>query len=119
MSFIQKLESLHGQYEDDEQTPSSHMAAKLRSIIEEYKNAQEPFGYFKAEPFGWTDCAETDEGAIALYENPPLSDETVKDAERYRWLRGGGKDLGGEVFMYGYSPKGLDESIDEAMKAKA
>ena len=31
----------------------------------------EPFGYFKAEPFGWTDCAETDEGAIALYEMPP------------------------------------------------
>ena len=31
---------------------------------------QEPFGYFKAEPFGWTDCAETDEGAIALYEAP-------------------------------------------------
>jgi len=32
---------------------------------------QEPFGYFKAEPFGWTDCAETDEGARALYEAPP------------------------------------------------
>lgn len=31
---------------------------------------QEPFGYFKPEPFGWTDCAETDEGAIALYERP-------------------------------------------------
>ncbi|HET8870101.1 MAG TPA: hypothetical protein VFM48_06620, partial [Aquabacterium sp.] len=30
----------------------------------------EPFGYFRAEPFGWTDCAETDEGAIALYERP-------------------------------------------------
>lgn len=30
----------------------------------------EPFGYFKAEPFGWRDCAETDEGAIALYEAP-------------------------------------------------
>lgn len=30
----------------------------------------EPFGYFKAEPFGWTDCAETDEGAVALYERP-------------------------------------------------
>lgn len=30
----------------------------------------EPFGYFKAEPFGWTDCAETDEGAVALYEHP-------------------------------------------------
>ena len=31
---------------------------------------QEPFGYFKAEPFGWTDCAETNEGAIPLYESP-------------------------------------------------
>jgi hypothetical protein len=34
----------------------------------EAQPAQEPFGYFKAEPFGWTDCAETDEGALALYE---------------------------------------------------
>lgn len=32
---------------------------------------QEPLGYFKAEPFGGTDCAESDEGAIALYEAPP------------------------------------------------
>ena len=30
----------------------------------------EPFGYFKAQPFGWTDCAEDDDGAIALYEQP-------------------------------------------------
>lgn len=30
----------------------------------------EPFGYFKAEPFGWTDCAETDDGAVALYQHP-------------------------------------------------
>ena len=34
------------------------------------REEQEPFGYFKAEPFGWTDCAETDEGAKALYETP-------------------------------------------------
>ena len=30
----------------------------------------EPFGYFRAEPFGWTDCAPTDEGARPLYEAP-------------------------------------------------
>lgn len=30
----------------------------------------EPFGYFRAEPFGWTDCAPTAEGAKALYEHP-------------------------------------------------
>lgn len=29
-----------------------------------------PFGYFRAEPFGWTDCSEDAEGAIALYEHP-------------------------------------------------
>ena len=47
--------------------------------------AQEPFGYFKAEPFGWRDCADTDEGAIALYEAPqPQADG--RDAQRYRWL---------------------------------
>lgn len=28
----------------------------------------EPFGYFKAELFGWTDCSETDEGAQPLYD---------------------------------------------------
>ena len=36
-------------------------------------SSAEPFGYFKAEPFGWTDCAETDDGAIALYTAPPAS----------------------------------------------
>ncbi len=42
----------------------------------------EPFGYFKAEPFGWTDCDATDEGAVALYDRPqpaqqPLTDEQL------------------------------------------
>lgn len=32
------------------------------------KRSPEPFGYFRAEPFGWTDCAETDDGAVPLYE---------------------------------------------------
>jgi hypothetical protein len=32
---------------------------------------QEPFGYFNNPALdGWTDCAETDEGAIALYAAP-------------------------------------------------
>lgn len=39
--------------------------------------AQEPFGYFKAEPFGWRDCAETDEGAIALYEAPQPQEDAL------------------------------------------
>ena len=28
----------------------------------------EPFGYFRALPFGWKDCSDKDEGAVALYE---------------------------------------------------
>ena len=45
----------------------------------------EPFGYFRAEPFGWTDCAETDEGAKALYQKPPTAwtpATTPPDTER-------------------------------------
>lgn len=47
---------------------------KCKAAIVEIEKC-EPFGYFKAEPFGWTDCAETDEGAIALYEAPTVQRE--------------------------------------------
>ena len=39
--------------------------------------AMSPFGYFRAEPFGWTDCAESDEGAKPLYEAPPAQEVRV------------------------------------------
>ena len=61
---------------------------------------QEPFGYFKAEPFGWTDCAETDEGAIALYERPqpaqpskPLTDEQIRKWSSYHDIPGTIEDV--------------------------
>ena len=41
----------------------------------------EPLGHFRVEPFGWTDCAKDDEGAIALYERPQevgLTDEEIE-----------------------------------------
>ena len=46
---------------------------------------QEPFGYFKAEPFGWTDCGPDDEGAVALYERPQAQAD-ARDAEQERWM---------------------------------
>ena len=54
----------------------SEMSQRLQDENDEFRAAlaqlkQEPFGYFKAEPFGWTDCAETDDDAKALYEAPP------------------------------------------------
>lgn len=33
----------------------------------------EPFGHFHALPFGWAQCGEHDEGAVALYEHPPTA----------------------------------------------
>ena len=48
-------------------------ARAIESATLEALAKQEPFGYFKATPFGWTDCAETDEGAVALYERPQKS----------------------------------------------
>ena len=51
---------------------------QLRAQVERLQ-ATEPFGYFRAEPMGWTDCAATDEGAIALYERPAASSQTLTD----------------------------------------
>jgi hypothetical protein len=48
-------------------------ARAIESATLEAVAKQEPFGYFKATPFGWTDCAETDDGAVALYERPKKS----------------------------------------------
>ena len=63
-----------------QQSPKDHIAQDRKMVA-----AQEPFGYFKAEPFGWRDCAETDEGAVALYEAPQPQADAL-DAARYRWL---------------------------------
>ena len=40
----------------------------------------EPFGYFRALPFGWEDCGEKEEGAIPLYEQQTV-DELLKEIE--------------------------------------
>ena len=67
------------------QLTGDRMAALLQELADGYdapealaatnpskiSSSAEPFGYFKAEPFGWTDCAETDDGAIALFDAPP------------------------------------------------
>ena len=70
----------------DTLTLSQEAITALREALAEQPAQQEPFGYFKAEPFGWTDCAETDEEAVALYERPPaqrtwvgLTDEEITD----------------------------------------
>jgi hypothetical protein len=41
----------------------------------------EPFGYFRAQPFGWEDCAATDEGARALYDEDALRTQAARIAE--------------------------------------
>jgi len=83
------LEALmYASYEDIEYDEAC--AAKVLAARDAIKEAlaqpvQEPFGYFKAEPFGWTDCAETEESAKALYEFPPKSEWVgLTDDEVYK-----------------------------------
>ena len=45
----------------------------IEDAIDQLASAQEPFGYFRALPFGWEDCSESDDGAIPLYEHPSLA----------------------------------------------
>jgi len=60
--------------------------------VSEQKHTPEPFGYFKAEPFGWTDCAETDDCAIPLYDEEAISAiskqrDSFKDAAEFNKRR--------------------------------
>jgi hypothetical protein len=56
----------------DKQLARDAYAAGLGDTIRLIANqADEPFGYFRALPFGWTDCSPNEEGAIALYERGP------------------------------------------------
>jgi hypothetical protein len=68
-----RLGYTHGAHGRLESTADAAIAALTAAIAQ----AGEPFGYFRAEPFGWTNCAETDEGAIALYEHPAAKDSTA------------------------------------------
>ena len=34
----------------------------------------EPFGYFRALPFGWDSCGENDEWAMPLYDQKTVDD---------------------------------------------
>jgi len=51
--------------------------------MNEQRHTPEPFGYFKAEPFGWSDCTETDEGAQPLYDQAAI-DEIKAELEKER-----------------------------------
>jgi hypothetical protein len=70
--------------EGNGKTLVSELEAVTRAFagLPEQQGQDEPFGYFKAEPFGWTDCAATDEGAVALYERPQPRKEGQSKDER-------------------------------------
>ena len=102
------------------------MAGFLQELID--APTPEPFGYFKAEPFGWTDCAETDDGAIALFDVPPAPTpaeapaDVALDAERLDWLL---RNLPGDALRYCVGVlsdtsdgKEFRKAIDAAMSEK-
>lgn len=60
-----------------ERAANAILTAELEATRKLGGDDQQPFGYFRPEPFGWTDCAATDDGAIALYERPPAQGEPV------------------------------------------
>lgn len=86
--LLERVERSLGAFTSDEgwaQTDMDTMdsvSAMLAATPAPAPAQDEPFGYFRAEPFGWTDCAKDDEGAIALYERPQevgLTDEERAD----------------------------------------
>jgi len=78
----------------------------------------EPFGYFRAEPFGWTDCSEDAEGAIALYEHPaaPAQEAELTDDERQQVFRNAENRMVSEINL-SWRNAVVDEVIS-ALRAK-
>lgn len=52
--------------------PTADLMNEMRRALAAQEQA-EPFGYFRCHIDGWENCAETDEGARALYEHPPAA----------------------------------------------
>ena len=73
----------------------THTYGKTRAVN------QEPFSYFRAELFGWVDCGEKNEGAVALYDQETVNalqgrcDELLSAAKAVieRWDSPQWKDL--------------------------
>ena len=80
-SFESWFESYNPANKGDKQRSRDAYAAGMGDPLVAAAPAQdEPLGHFRVEPFGWTDCAKDDEGAIALYERPQevgLTDEEI------------------------------------------
>lgn len=51
--------------------------------MENSEKTPNPFGYFRSDSMGWTDCADTDEGAQALYDQATV-DLLVKQRDEFR-----------------------------------
>jgi len=119
-------------------------ADRMADLLQELVDAPtpKPFGYFKAEPFGWTDCAETDDGAIALFAAPPapsvpdelsgrFTDPTKLAVDLPTWENGDAPLVGGGLISRGVVdfatvgiwptkpapsvPDGWIRAVDEAM----
>lgn len=83
-----------------EQAEPDHAAeiARLKAVIDQLERREilavaqqatpeplgEPFGYFRALPFGWEQCGEHDDGAVALYTRPAPDGWTEADADAAR-----------------------------------
>lgn len=72
----EQLSALHKQQDaareavaslESERAANAILTAEIEALRDQQRQDCEPFGYFRPEPFGWTDCAPDDEGAIPLY----------------------------------------------------
>lgn len=53
--------------------PVRQRIAELEAAVKDAAGGDDPFGYFRTEAFGWTDCKQDDVGAKPLYERPQTS----------------------------------------------
>lgn len=123
MNIIEKLEALIKLHSWDHEHANGDIEKlvsvdDLRAIIEEYKNAKpvvittEMMAHIDTSMEGWQENTR-----VEVF-HPPLLDETVKDAERYKFITENKHVPWGSILQkYEVHEIGIDAAIDEAMKA--
>lgn len=81
----------------------------------------EPFGHFRALPFGWEQCGEHDDGAVALYTRPAPGVPDDAEVDRILSTSIPGGSAARDWFLPHETPKGLANVRDvvRAMLAAA
>ena len=81
MAVCALLRELRPSWQEGPGSAQEQALEAIRAMAAQPTAEQEPFGYFRAEPFGWTDCSPDAENAVPLYAAPQPARQPLTSAQ--------------------------------------